>query len=174
MRIHAAPTAGVAVLNASFEPMGIVPLRRALIFLAHERAIVIEARPGERIQAAGGAEFKHPRVIVFREMVRTPSTYRPMPWSKRGMLVRDERRCGYCDRRGDTVDHILPRSRGGTNTWSNTITACQDCNGRKADRTPAEAGMTLLRIPRVITRRDTLVLGIAQLGVDLELIGLTV
>ena len=59
------------------------------------------------------------------------------------MLLRDGRRCGYCAGHGTTVDHILPRSRGGRNTWLNTIAACEGCNQRKGDRTPAEAGMVL-------------------------------
>lgn len=163
---------GVAVLNASFEPMGIVTLHRAMVFLACERAVVVEAVDGQGVQTAGGLVLALPRVIAFREMVRAPSVYRPMPWSRRGLLARDEHRCAYCAGRGDTVDHVLPRSRGGRNTWLNTVAACGPCNGRKADRTPDEAGMELLVAPREVTLRETLVVGIARLGADLEAIGL--
>ncbi|WP_181273558.1 HNH endonuclease [Brevibacterium oceani] len=167
--------ASVAVLNASFEPLGIVTLHRAMVFLARERATVIEAVPDAYVQTAGDRVFNMPRVIAFRDMVRSVSAYSPMPWSRRGLLVRDEHRCAYCGAAGAaTVDHVLPRSRGGRNAWLNTVAACGPCNGRKADRTPEEAGMELLWQPREVTRRDTLVVGIAQLGADLEAIGLAV
>ena len=163
---------GIAVLNASFEPMGIVTLHRAMVFLACERAVVVEAVDGRGIRTAGGLTLQLPRVIAFREMVRAPSVYRPMPWTREGLLARDDHRCAYCADRGDTVDHLLPRSRGGRNSWLNTVAACGPCNSRKADRTPAEAGMDLLVVPREVTLRETLVVGIARLGVDLEAIGL--
>lgn len=171
MRIRMSSDA-VAVLNASFEPMGIITLHRAMVFLARERATVVEAVPGEPVLAAGGDLFERPRVIAFREMVRAPSVYRPMPWSRRGLLERDRHRCAYCEGRGNTVDHVLPRSRGGGNTWMNTVAACGPCNARKADRTPEEACMAMQFSPREVTLRDTLVVGIARLGADLEAIGL--
>ncbi len=64
-----------------------------------------------------------------------------------GVLARDSRRCGYCGGHATTVDHVLPRSRGGRNSWTNTVAACEGCNGRKDDRTPAEAGMVLRTEP---------------------------
>jgi 5-methylcytosine-specific restriction endonuclease McrA len=70
-------------------------------------------------------------------------------WSKSGVLARDGRRCGYCSGPASTVDHILPRSRGGGNTWQNTVSACYACNQAKGDRTPAEAGMVLRIKPLV-------------------------
>lgn len=163
----------VAVLNASVDPVGIVGLHRALVFLARERAMIVEAVAGDPVCTSGETVFERPRVIAFREMVRAPSSYRPMPWSRRGLFVRDEHRCGYCGAsQASTVDHILPRCRGGENTWTNTVAACGGCNQRKADRTPDEAGMPLLITPREVTRRDTLVVGIAKLGADLEALGL--
>jgi 5-methylcytosine-specific restriction endonuclease McrA len=73
----------------------------------------------------------------------------PPAWTKHGLRRRDEGRCGYCRTFGDTVDHIVPRSRGGATTWENTVLACGPCNGRKRDRTPSEARMRLLLVPRV-------------------------
>jgi 5-methylcytosine-specific restriction endonuclease McrA len=70
-------------------------------------------------------------------------------WSKHGLRRRDGGRCGYCQAWGDTVDHIVPRSRGGDTSWENTVLACGPCNSRKRDRTPAEAGMRLLQAPYV-------------------------
>ena len=162
----------VAVLNASYEPLGIVTRHRAMVFLMMERAVVVEAVDGQGVQTAGGLTLQLPRVIAFREMVRSPSVYRPMPWSRRALLERDQHRCAYCLERGSTVDHVLPRSRGGGNTWLNTVAACSPCNSRKDDRTPEEAGMQLLFQPREVTLRETLVLSIARLGADLEALGL--
>lgn len=76
----------VAVLNASYEPLGIVTLHRAMVFLMMERAVVVEAVDGQGVQTAGGLTLQLPRVIAFREMVRSPSVYRPMPWSRRALL----------------------------------------------------------------------------------------
>lgn len=92
----------VAVLNASYEPLGIVTLHRAMVFLMMERAVVVEAVDGQGVQTAGGLTLQLPRVIAFREMVRSPSVYRPMPWSRRALLERDQHRCAYCLERGST------------------------------------------------------------------------
>jgi 5-methylcytosine-specific restriction endonuclease McrA len=76
--------------------------------------------------------------------VKTTFLYGRAPgWTKRGVLKRDSHTCGYCGDRATTVDHILPQSKGGRNTWTNTVAACHTCNARKANRTPAEAGMPL-------------------------------
>jgi 5-methylcytosine-specific restriction endonuclease McrA len=72
-------------------------------------------------------------------------------WSRAGVLARDQRRCAYCLGRATTVDHVLPRSRGGRNTWLNTVAACEECNGRKGNRIPAEAGMRMRVEPSVPT-----------------------
>lgn len=161
----------VAVLNASMEPLAIVPLSRAMGLLLRERAVVVEARAGETIRSTA-AEMPVPLVVQFREMVRVPYAYAASPWSRRGVLERDGGRCAYCPARGTTVDHIMPRSRGGGNTWMNTVTCCPRCNAAKADRTPAEAGMVLRYQPREVTRRDSLVVGMAELGADLAQLGL--
>lgn len=161
----------VAVLNASFEPLGIVPLHRALLFLIRERAVVIDAIPGRTVRSADN-EFDYPRVIAFREMVRAPYSYRPMAWSRHGVLQRDDRECAYCGRRASTIDHVTPRAQGGENTWLNTISACPACNGKKGARTPEQADMPLRFQPREVTRRDTLTVGIGKLGADMKLIGL--
>ncbi|EQM74259.1 HNH endonuclease [Microbacterium maritypicum] len=162
---------GVVVLNASMEPLGIVPLHRALIFLIRERATIVDAVPG-RIVRSAEAEFPMPRVVQFREMVRVPYRYGTVPWSRAGLLRRDDHECAYCGRHATTVDHVMPRSRGGQDEWLNTVAACSRCNNVKADRTPDEACMVLRFAPREVTRRDTLILAIAQTGADLAAIGL--
>ena len=164
-------TSGVVVLNASMEPLGIVPLHRALIFLIRERATIVDAVPG-RIVRSAEAEFPMPRVVQFREMVRVPYRYGTVPWSRAGLLRRDDHECGYCGRHATTVDHVMPRSRGGRDEWMNTVAACARCNNVKADRTPEEAGMKLRFTPREVTRRDTMILAMAQTGADLVSLGL--
>ena len=85
--------------------------------------------------------FPWPRVLRLVRYVKTAFQYARSPaWSKRGVLRRDGHRCGYCHGRAETVDHLLPQSRGGRNSWLNTVAACMRCNHLKANRTPGEAG----------------------------------
>ncbi|WP_165985394.1 HNH endonuclease [Streptomyces sp. YIM 98790] len=133
------------VLNASYEPLSTVTLRRAVVLVMQEKAVVEQEHPSLHLRSAA-LELPVPRVIRLRRYVRVPFRQR-VPWSRRGVLVRDRHRCAYCGRRATTVDHLVPRSRGGGDTWLNTVAACADDNRRKADRTPAQAGMRLLREP---------------------------
>jgi 5-methylcytosine-specific restriction endonuclease McrA len=85
-----------------------------------------------------------PRAVRLVRYVVTRWRYTAGPaWSRQGVLNRDQRRCGYCPDQASTIDHVVPRSRGGRNTWTNTVAACNGCNQRKGDRTPDEAGMRL-------------------------------
>ncbi len=143
---------GVVVLNASMEPLGIVPLHRALIFLIRERATIVDAVPG-RIVRSAEAEFPMPRVVQFREKVRVPYRYGTVPWSRAGLLRRDDHECAYCGRHATTVDHVMPRSRGGQDEWLNTVAACNRCNNVKADRTRRGTHDAPLRAPRGHTPR---------------------
>ncbi|MEY2960144.1 MAG: hypothetical protein RLZZ01_2712, partial [Actinomycetota bacterium] len=85
-----------------------------------------------------------PSVIRLRRMVAAPRR-RSVPVSRRAVFARDEYRCQYCEGRADSIDHVVPRSRGGVDAWENLVAACRPCNARKRDRTPEEAGMRLLR-----------------------------
>lgn len=148
------------VLNASFEPLSTVSLRRAVVLVMQDKAVVEQAHPGLRIRAAS-VEVPVPQVIRLSRYVRVPFR-RWAPWSRRGVLVRDQYRCAYCGRRATTVDHVVPRSHGGGDTWLNTVASCAEDNHRKADRTPEQAGMRLLRRPFEPTPADAL---LAALGV---------
>lgn len=161
----------VVVLNASYEPLAVVSLHRAMTLVARERAVVVDAVPGETVKAST-IEFPMPRVVQFREMVRVPYRFRTRPWTRHGVLQRDAHTCAYCGGSAATIDHILPSSRGGENSWLNTVAACLVCNNRKADRTPAEAGMPLRFQPREVSNRDSLLIAIAQTGVDVEALGI--
>ncbi|MEU8571429.1 HNH endonuclease [Streptomyces pathocidini] len=150
------------VLNASFEPLATVTLRRAVVLVMQDKAVVEQAHPGLRIRAAA-VELPVPRVIRLCRYVRVPFRRRAS-WSRRGVLVRDRHRCVYCGRRATTVDHVVPRSHGGGDTWLNTVAACAEDNHRKADRTPEQAGMRLLSKPFEPTPADSMLLALGTSG----------
>lgn len=133
----------VLVLNADLTPLHRVRLRHAWLMLWRGVAEVHEAEPDRIIGV-----WPVPTVLRLVRYVVARWRYTRSPaWSRPGVMARDRRRCGYCGGPAGTIDHILPRSRGGGNTWVNTVAACGRCNERKADRTPAEAGMALLVTP---------------------------
>lgn len=134
---------GVLVINADLGPLHQVSLRKAIRMLWRQVAVVHEEVPGTRI-----GPYPMPKVLRLVTFVVTRWRYTKGPaWSKRGVLARDNRVCGYCEGPANTIDHIQPVSRGGRNVWENTVAACNGCNQRKGDRTPAEAGMRLLARP---------------------------
>ena len=135
----------VLVLNADCGPLQRVSLRHAIRMLFREVAVVHEAEPDRVIGI-----YPVPTVVRLVTYVVTRWRYSSGPaWSRRGLMVRDKRVCAYCGGHATTVDHVLPRSRGGKDTWLNTVAACTDCNHRKGDRTPAEARMPLRITPYV-------------------------
>jgi 5-methylcytosine-specific restriction endonuclease McrA len=133
----------VLVLNTDWQPLHRVGLRHALRMLWRQVAEVHEAEPDRMIGI-----WPMPKVVRLVTYVVTKWRHQRGPrWSRAGVLDRDRRCCGYCGRSASTIDHILPVSRGGRSTWTNTAAACGSCNQRKADRTPAEAGMRLRVTP---------------------------
>jgi len=133
----------VLVLNADCGPLHRVSLRHAIRMLFREVAVVHEAEPDARIGV-----YPIPTVVRLVSYVVTRWRHSRGPaWSRAGVLVRDGRRCGYCAGPASTIDHVVPRSRGGGNEWANTVAACGRCNNRKGDRTPSEARMPLLVTP---------------------------
>ena len=138
---------GVLVLNADLGPLHRVSLKHAVRMLVRQVAEVHEAVPDRQIGI-----FPVPRAVRLLRYVVTRWRFGVGPaWSRAGVLARDGRRCAYCGAAASTVDHIVPRSRGGRNTWLNTVAACGSCNHRKGDRTPAEAGLVLRAKPTVPT-----------------------
>jgi len=134
----------VLVLNASYEPLNVVSVRRAVVLLLLEKAQLIEAAEA-RIRAER-MSIPQPAVIRLVAYVKIPYGLR-MPLSRRGVLTRDRQTCQYCGaqpgRGALTLDHVVPRSRGGLRTWQNLVAACSSCNRRKGNRLPREAGMAL-------------------------------
>ena len=147
----------VLLLNASYEPLAVIPARRALSLLLRDRVDAVTDEKVTLLSVAQGLSI--PSVLRLRRYVRVPQ--RGVRWSRTGVMRRDGYRCIYCgvqagDQRGNrvfhkedfTIDHLIPRSRSGKNTWGNTACACPACNQRKGDRTPHEAGMALLWEPK--------------------------
>ncbi len=135
--------AKVLVLNASYEPLNITSWRRAVVLLLKGKAEQIEHN-GKFIYT----NFPLPSVIRLLYYVRVP--YKEIPLTRRNILERDRNACQYCNYKGDnlTLDHVIPRSRGGGDSWENLVTACVRCNVKKGNRTPKEANMELRSPPR--------------------------
>jgi 5-methylcytosine-specific restriction endonuclease McrA len=139
----------VLVLNATYEPLNVVSVKRAVVLLLKEKAELIEA--AEAMLRSESFSLPVPLVIRLVYFVKIPRRI-SLPITRRGVLSRDHYTCQYCGatppRKNLTVDHVIPRSRGGRTTWENVVTACEKCNGRKGSRTPAEAGLRLLTQPQ--------------------------
>lgn len=137
----------VLVLNASYEQLARVTWERAVTLVVQEKAVIEEAEPGKFVRHQRG-QYLWPRVIRLIKYVKIPYRFGPEVWTKQGVLKRDKKLCGYCEKKATTVDHIVPISHGGgVRDWMNTVACCFDCNQRKADRTPQEAHMRLLFEP---------------------------
>ena len=137
------------VLNAGYEPLAVVSFKRALVLVLNEKATVLADIGGEVVRSAR-AEFDMPSVILLQRYVRIPNA-RKVPVSRRGVLRRDSNRCGYCGKSANTIDHVLPKSRGGKDTWENLIACCLRCNNVKGDKTPQEMGWELRFQPKMPT-----------------------
>lgn len=137
----------VLVLNQSYEPILICSVRKALLLLLLDKAELVETRNGSLIRSVRHA-YPYPSVIRLHAYIRMP--YKKVELSRRNILRRDGFACQYCGTRSAplTIDHVIPRSRGGGDTWENLVTACIPCNNRKGNRTPEEAGMRLRNVPR--------------------------
>lgn len=130
------------VLNASYEPLSVVSSRRAVCLLLAEKAELLEADDG--VIRSVTLTMPSPAVIRLCYMVKAPRR-RVASVSRRAVFARDDYRCQYCGGGADSIDHVLPRSRGGGDGWDNLAAACRACNATKRNRTPAEAGMRLMR-----------------------------
>lgn len=144
--------ASVALLNASFEPMGNVSFKQAVRMLFRQVAEVEEAHVGPDGAPRMVGPHPLPKVIRLVRYVVMSWMYREAGWSRGGVLRRDRHQCAYCGGHATTVDHVLPASRGGPWSWLNCVASCTKCNGKKGDRTPEEAGMRLRWQPYAPTR----------------------
>lgn len=140
-------------LNASFEPLTMVPVRRALRLVIDGKAEIVEADLG-RVVRSERLTVPRPAVIRLMKFIHVPRRFRRQV-TNTFLFARDHYRCQFCgrpqaslrERECLTRDHIVPLSRGGTNAWTNVVTACSSCNARKGNRIPDELGMHPLRPP---------------------------
>lgn len=135
------------VLNAGYEPLGVVSFRRAIMLVLNQKATILEQNEELKVRSATG-EFELPSVILLARYVRVPGS-RNIPVSRRGVLRRDSNRCAYCSKSATTIDHVQPKSRGGTDSWENLVACCLRCNNKKGDKTLAEIGWSLSFSPRM-------------------------
>lgn len=132
------------VLNATYEPLGVVASRRAVVLVLDDKAELLhdtgEVLRSERLALAV------PSVVRLRQFVKVPYTRRA-PLNRRGVFARDGHRCQYCGGPAESLDHVIPKCRGGPHTWDNVVAACRPCNVRKRDRLLHETSMVLRRSP---------------------------
>jgi 5-methylcytosine-specific restriction endonuclease McrA len=137
----------VLVLNASYEPLSLVSVRRAVVLLLREKAELLEVT--QQLLRSSNKSMPVPLVIRLVHYVRLP--HRKVPSTRAAVMLRDAYTCQYCGetpgRQFLTVDHVIPRSRHGAHAWENLVTACTRCNQKKGSLTPEEAGMHLIRKP---------------------------
>ncbi|HPO63646.1 MAG TPA: HNH endonuclease [Candidatus Kapabacteria bacterium] len=137
----------VLVLNQGYEPVTICSTKKAVLLLFLTKAELVEEREDKYIRSVSRC-FPFPSVIRLSNYIKVP--YKKIELSRKNVLRRDENRCQYCGKRDIemTIDHIIPKSRGGTDSWENLVTACKHCNNKKGNRTPEEANMKLIKMPR--------------------------
>ena len=135
------------VLNAGYEPLAVVSFKRALVLVMNQKATVVEIDEDHPVWGTSGS-YDRPAVILLTRYVRIPRG-RAVPVSRRGVLRRDSHRCAYCGKTATTIDHVMPRSRGGADSWENLVACCLRCNNLKSDRTPSEMGWSLRSDPRM-------------------------
>jgi 5-methylcytosine-specific restriction endonuclease McrA len=136
----------VLVLNASYEPLNVCSVRRAHVLVFKGKAEVIEALQ-QPLRSASDT-FQWPHVIRLVHFVRVPRAVK-RKISRKALFARDGHKCVYCGSTGRlTLDHVVPRSRGGDSVWENVVTSCAPCNLRTGDRTPEEVQMRLHVAPR--------------------------
>ena len=151
----------VLLLNASYEPIRVISLHRAVVMVVQEMADVIESVEGKAFRSPS-TEVPWPSVVRLRKYVTIPFDRR-VPLNKRNVLNRDKHECAYCvERKADTIDHIHPKSKGGKHAWSNVIASCRKCNNFKDDRTLDELGWSLRFKPLMPTGRHWLLVGLAE------------
>jgi 5-methylcytosine-specific restriction endonuclease McrA len=142
------PSGRVLVLNASYEPINVCTVRRAAVLLLKNRAEVLEK--AEWALHAESLTLPRPVVIRLLAYVRVPRDVHRRKITRRAVFARDRWTCQYCghERGNLTVDHVVPRSKGGASTWDNIVTCCAPCNRRKGDRLPQQVNMVPARKPK--------------------------
>lgn len=145
---------GCLALNSSYEPLTVMTTKRAVRLLLQGKAELVE-QDGDKVLRSERNAVPRPSVIRLKQFVKVPKRFRKAV-TNTFLFARDQYTCQYCGKHEGqlvgrtnklTRDHILPQSRGGGNTWDNCVTACSQCNAKKDDKLPVEAGMQLLSVP---------------------------
>jgi 5-methylcytosine-specific restriction endonuclease McrA len=153
------------VLNATYEPICVVPTRRALMLILDDKAEMLHAT--DNVFRAARAAFAEPSVVRLCHYVRVPFQAR-MALNRRAVFARDGHRCQYCGASAENIDHVIPRSKGGPHSWDNVVASCRPCNTRKRDRLLEESGLRLRRRPAVPRERAWILVASGSIRSDWE------
>ncbi len=145
----------VLVLNSSLQPLSVIPERRLIVLLSKQKVTFVDDRVRRVIEESISArrlELERPVIVQLLANVRVPRV--ALQPTRANILLRDDETCQYCGKRGRdlTLDHIIPRSRGGQSTWENLVASCKSCNGKKGSHLLKEVNMRLLRQPRALSQ----------------------
>jgi 5-methylcytosine-specific restriction endonuclease McrA len=150
----------VLLLNATYTPLRIITLKRAVVLVLQQKAEIVEEEP-DRLVRAARISLPAPKVIRLTRFVKVPYRGR-IPLTGRAVLVRDKHVCAYCGRRANTIDHVVPKSRDGKHSWENVVAACTACNAKKSNRLLSELGWNLSFKPFAPKGNFWLVFGITE------------
>jgi 5-methylcytosine-specific restriction endonuclease McrA len=153
------------VLNATYEPLCVVPVRRAVVLVLKQKAEVLHDT-GDALRAER-VSFPIPSVIRLTYVVKVPFRARAT-LTRRAVFARDDHRCQYCGAAAENIDHVVPRSRGGAHEWENVVAACKRCNAKKEDRLHTELGMTLRRRPTAPKELTWIIVAVGTVHPDWE------
>lgn len=146
-RRHGRDGGRVLVLNATYEPINVCTVRRAIVLMLKKKAEVVE--DGQASVRSEHTTMRRPAVIRLATYVRVPRDAHRRKITRRAVFARDGWACQYCGTRSQlTVDHVIPRSKGGSSEWENIVASCAPCNRRKGDLLPRQAGMHPRTAPR--------------------------
>ncbi|HEV2372881.1 MAG TPA: HNH endonuclease [Streptosporangiaceae bacterium] len=136
----------VLLLNVTYEPLTTVNLRRAVCLVLGDKAEIVHHDTGGSVLHSATLSLDMPSVIRLRRYIRVPYRSR-VPLTRGALMRRDNYLCAYCGRRAETIDHVIPRSRGGAHAWENCVASCMHCNHSKSDRLVEELGWTMRCAP---------------------------
>jgi 5-methylcytosine-specific restriction endonuclease McrA len=142
--VNGGPTMSALVLNATYEPLCVVPVRRAAVLLLAAKAETVT--PGDGFLHSARETIQVPSVVRLNRFVKV-ARRRGVSLTRRAVFARDGWKCAYCGGAAETIDHVMPRSRGGGHSWENVVASCAVCNHKKSDRTLGEIGWRLATAP---------------------------
>lgn len=141
----------VLLLNLDYQPIKFISWEKAMFLVFKEKVRIVEE--SDKFVHTVSDKFNVPLMVVLKKFVK--NIFSDLTPSRKRIFQRDNNACVYCNSKKDlTIDHLIPRSKGGQDTWENMVTACSPCNGRKGNKSLKDSGMTLLRKPYRPNRFD--------------------